>query len=65
MADNELSYDHLAAGLKEALQNDKSAFDSDRLQKYTGTKFTIGITSLNVLFCLIIIKYLSSRVFFL
>ncbi|KAL7141493.1 hypothetical protein ABFS83_08G056900 [Erythranthe nasuta] len=34
--DNEMSYDHLAAGLKEALQNDKSAFDADRLQKYTG-----------------------------
>ncbi|CAA0841042.1 Unknown protein [Striga hermonthica] len=34
--DNELSYDHLAAGLKEALENDKSAFDADRLQKYTG-----------------------------
>ncbi|GFP90271.1 upf0553 protein [Phtheirospermum japonicum] len=34
--DNEMSYDHLAAGLKEALQHDKSAFDADRLQKYTG-----------------------------
>ncbi|KAG8384288.1 hypothetical protein BUALT_Bualt04G0102800 [Buddleja alternifolia] len=34
--DKEMSYDHLAAGLKEALQNDKSAFDADRLQKYTG-----------------------------
>ncbi|KAL6573023.1 hypothetical protein OROHE_002499 [Orobanche hederae] len=34
--DNEMSYDHLAAGLKEALQNDKSAFDADRLQKYSG-----------------------------
>lgn len=36
MADKEMSYDHLATGLKEALQNDKSAFDADRLQKYTG-----------------------------
>lgn len=36
MADKELSYDNLASGLKEALQNDKSAFDADRLQKYTG-----------------------------
>ncbi|KAL0450173.1 UNVERIFIED_CONTAM: Queuosine salvage protein [Sesamum latifolium] len=34
--DKEMTYDHLAAGLKEALQNDKSAFDADRLQKYTG-----------------------------
>ncbi|XP_073125822.1 uncharacterized protein [Henckelia pumila] len=34
--DKELTYDHLAAGLKEALQNNKSAFDADRLQKYTG-----------------------------
>ncbi|XP_057788669.1 uncharacterized protein LOC131005663 [Salvia miltiorrhiza] len=34
--DNELNYDHLAAGLKGALQNDRSAFDADRLQKYTG-----------------------------
>lgn len=41
MADNELSYDHLAAGLKGALQNDRSAFDADRLQKYTGTIFII------------------------
>lgn len=43
MADNEMNYDHLAAGLKEALENDKSAFDADRLQKYTGTKSMIGI----------------------
>ncbi|KAL3833263.1 hypothetical protein ACJIZ3_007999 [Penstemon smallii] len=34
--DKEMSYDHLAAGLKEALLIDKSAFDADRLQKYTG-----------------------------
>ncbi|XP_047959288.1 queuosine salvage protein-like [Salvia hispanica] len=34
--DDELNYDHLAVGLKEALQNDSSAFDADRLQKYTG-----------------------------
>lgn len=34
--DKDLSYDHLALGLKAALQNDKSAFDADRLQKYTG-----------------------------
>ncbi|XP_057501612.1 uncharacterized protein LOC130785444 [Actinidia eriantha] len=34
--DKDLSYDHLASGLKEALQNDKSVFDADRLQKYTG-----------------------------
>ncbi|KAL0377891.1 UNVERIFIED_CONTAM: Queuosine salvage protein [Sesamum radiatum] len=34
--DKDMTYDHLAAGLKEALQNDKSAFDADRLQKYTG-----------------------------
>lgn len=35
-ADSEMSYDHLAAGLKDVLMNDKSAFDADRLQKYTG-----------------------------
>lgn len=35
--DKDLSYDHLALGLKEALEKDKSAFDADRLQKYTGT----------------------------
>ncbi|XP_027075212.1 uncharacterized protein [Coffea arabica] len=34
--DKEMSYEHLASGLKEALQNDKTAFDADRLQKYTG-----------------------------
>ncbi|KAK3020805.1 hypothetical protein RJ639_047677 [Escallonia herrerae] len=34
--DKDLSYDHLALGLKAALQNDKSVFNVDRLQKYTG-----------------------------
>ncbi|PKI71297.1 queuosine salvage protein-like [Punica granatum] len=34
--DKDLSYDHLASGLKDALLNDESAFDADRLQKYTG-----------------------------
>ncbi|KAM3756976.1 hypothetical protein ACB098_02G153500 [Castanea mollissima] len=34
--DKELNYNHLASGLKAALQNDQSAFDADRLQKYTG-----------------------------
>ncbi|KAM3286121.1 hypothetical protein CQW23_05250 [Capsicum baccatum] len=34
--DEEMSYDHLASGLKATLESDKSAFDADRLQKYTG-----------------------------
>lgn len=34
--DKDLNYDCLASGLKDALQNDKSALDSDRLQNYTG-----------------------------
>ncbi|KAM0970868.1 hypothetical protein ACFX13_019151 [Malus domestica] len=34
--DKDLNYDNLAAGLKAAMQNDKSVFDADRLQKYTG-----------------------------
>ncbi|KAA8531586.1 hypothetical protein F0562_006295 [Nyssa sinensis] len=34
--DEDLSYDCLALGLKAALENDKSVFDADRLQKYTG-----------------------------
>ncbi|XP_065876750.1 uncharacterized protein [Euphorbia lathyris] len=34
--DKDLSYDDLASGLRAALQNDKSVFDADRLQKYTG-----------------------------
>ncbi|WOL12642.1 UPF0553 protein-like [Canna indica] len=34
--DQELSYDHLAHGLKSALQKDKCALDADRLQSYTG-----------------------------
>lgn len=46
MADKELSYDHLAMGLKEALQNDKSAFDADRLQKYNGMNFLLYILCL-------------------
>ncbi|XP_068344097.1 uncharacterized protein [Pyrus communis] len=36
--DKDLNYDNLAAGLKEAIQNDKSVFDADRLQKYTGSE---------------------------
>lgn len=36
MTDDDLDYDHLALGLKEALEKDKSAFDADRLQKFTG-----------------------------
>uniref|UniRef100_A0A804MSG0 Queuosine 5'-phosphate N-glycosylase/hydrolase n=1 Tax=Zea mays TaxID=4577 RepID=A0A804MSG0_MAIZE len=34
--DKDLSYDHLASGLKSALEKDKNALDSDRLQNYTG-----------------------------
>ncbi|XP_022739755.1 queuosine salvage protein-like isoform X2 [Durio zibethinus] len=34
--DKDLNYDHLANGLKEALLNDKSVFNADRLQKFTG-----------------------------
>ncbi|KAK9678476.1 hypothetical protein RND81_11G214000 [Saponaria officinalis] len=34
--DEELNYDHLALGLKRAVEHDKSALDADRLQKYTG-----------------------------
>ncbi|KAK9135326.1 hypothetical protein Syun_014656 [Stephania yunnanensis] len=34
--DKDLSYDHLASGLKAAIQNDKSVFNADRLQTYTG-----------------------------
>lgn len=36
LTDKDLSYDYLASGLNDALQNEKSAFDADRLQKYTG-----------------------------
>ncbi|XP_006657903.1 queuosine salvage protein-like isoform X2 [Oryza brachyantha] len=34
--DKDLSYDHLASGLKLALEKDKTALDADRLQNYTG-----------------------------
>ncbi|XP_076945251.1 uncharacterized protein LOC143616256 [Bidens hawaiensis] len=34
--DKDLNYDNLASGLKQALENDKTVFDADRLQKYTG-----------------------------
>uniref|UniRef100_A0A7N0T5M1 Queuosine 5'-phosphate N-glycosylase/hydrolase n=1 Tax=Kalanchoe fedtschenkoi TaxID=63787 RepID=A0A7N0T5M1_KALFE len=34
--DKDLNYDDLASGLKLALEKDKSVFDADRLQKYTG-----------------------------
>ncbi|KAK9231329.1 hypothetical protein WN943_021562 [Citrus x changshan-huyou] len=43
LKDKDLNYDHLASGLKAALQNDKSAFDADRLQKYTGIFFPPAI----------------------
>ncbi|GAU31410.1 hypothetical protein TSUD_370590 [Trifolium subterraneum] len=36
LADKDLNYDDLASGLKASLQKDKSAFDADRLQNYTG-----------------------------
>lgn len=36
VTDKDLNYDDLASGLKEALENDQSVFDADRLQKYTG-----------------------------
>lgn len=54
-----MTYDHLAAGLKEALQNDKSAFDADRLQKYTGTIVILGILSFKIRLCLIFEIYVS------
>ncbi|CAM8989392.1 unnamed protein product [Rhodiola kirilowii] len=34
--DKDLNYDDLASGLKKALEKDKSVFDADRLQTYTG-----------------------------
>ncbi|MQM10217.1 hypothetical protein Taro_043109 [Colocasia esculenta] len=34
--DKDLNYDHLAMGLREALEKDRSALDADRLQKYSG-----------------------------
>ena len=37
ITDKDLNYDDLASGLKAALENDKSVFDADQLQKYTGT----------------------------
>lgn len=48
-----MSYDHLAAGLKEVLLNDKSAFDADRLQKYTGENATKQSASFNVFFTIL------------
>ncbi|XP_078436935.1 uncharacterized protein LOC144707605 [Wolffia australiana] len=33
--DKDLNYDHLALGLRNALLRDRSAFDADRLQRYT------------------------------
>lgn len=37
--DKDLSYDHLASGLKLALEKDKTALDADRLKNYTGSFF--------------------------
>ncbi|XP_010548454.1 PREDICTED: UPF0553 protein-like [Tarenaya hassleriana] len=36
--DKDLTYDHLASGLKDALEKDESMFDADRLQQFTGTQ---------------------------
>lgn len=36
IADQELQYDHLAAGLAQALKADPTAFDAKRLKCYTG-----------------------------
>ncbi|WVZ66540.1 hypothetical protein U9M48_015744 [Paspalum notatum var. saurae] len=36
--DKDLTYDHLASGLKLALEKDKNALDADRLQNYTGSQ---------------------------
>lgn len=43
IADEEMSYDHLASGLKATLESDKSAFDADRLQKYTGKQVSLAL----------------------
>lgn len=36
-ADDELQYDHLAAGLAEALKDDPTIFDAHRLKNFTGS----------------------------
>lgn len=43
ITDKDLSYDHLASGLKATLAKDKSAFDADRLQKLTGNLLSLGL----------------------
>lgn len=45
--DEEMSYDHLASGLKVTLESDKSAFDADRLQKYTGMQVSLRLCLLD------------------
>jgi hypothetical protein len=37
LVDDELQYDHLAAGLAEALKADSTVFDAHRLKKFTGS----------------------------
>lgn len=37
MADDELQYDHLAAGLAEALKADPTVFDAQRMKEFTGS----------------------------
>jgi hypothetical protein len=44
LTDKHLSYDHLASGLKLALEKDKTALDADRLQNYTGNLFFIMLS---------------------
>jgi hypothetical protein len=45
--DKDLTYDHLASGLKLALEKDKTALDADRLKNYTGNFFP-GVASYEV-----------------
>lgn len=64
MSDKEMTYDHLAAGLKEALQNDKSAFDADRLQKYTGKNFILCNRFFDTFILPNYLNHVASRAFF-
>jgi hypothetical protein len=43
LADEELQYDHLAAGLAQALKADHTVFDAQRLKNCTGTIVSLSL----------------------
>jgi hypothetical protein len=50
LADEELQYDHLAAGLAQALKADHTVFDAQRLKNCTGTIVSLSLSAFQLWF---------------